>query len=102
MGITYYMHLNKNHRVYLKRAFVSHIILSGSHIEFSSDNRQDFSSSSHLLFGVGYNYRSLGLEFRYYTSQNITQNILNQGSYLTELSLKISYSFQLFGDKRIR
>lgn len=102
VGFAYYVHLNQDHRLYLKGAFVPHFIFSDSYIGFNPDDKKDFSSSSRFLFGVGYNYRRLALEFRYYTPQNITQNIYKRGSDLTQLSLKMSYSFQLFGDKEVR
>ncbi len=102
IGITYYINLNHQHRFYVRGAYVPHFILSDSHIAFKSVHRENFSSSSRMLVGVGYNYRRIAIEFRYYTPQNITQNIYRRGSDLTHLSFKMSYAFQLFGDKGVR
>ncbi|MDD2497916.1 MAG: hypothetical protein PHY90_07295 [Desulfitobacteriaceae bacterium] len=100
VGIKYYVNLDKNNRLFVKAAFVPYAILSESYIAFSESYREKFSSSSHLLFGFGYNYRALEMEFRYYTPTDITQNIYKRGSDLNQVTFKISYAFQLLGGRR--
>lgn len=99
VGINYYMNLDRNNRLFVKAAFVPYIIRSGSHIDFSDSYREEFSASSHTMFGIGYNYRSLGMEFDYYTPTNVTQNIYRRSSNLVRIALKASYAFQLFSDR---
>ncbi len=102
VGIAHYMHLNKNQRFFIRGAYVPHFILSDSYITFNAGHKYQFSPSSRLLIGAGYNYRDLAVEFRYYSPQNITQNIYKRNSDLTQVSLKISYALQLAGEKGVR
>lgn len=99
IGLKYNMNLDKNNRLYVKAAFVPYTIMSDSYISFSDSYSEKFTPSSHMLFGVGYNYRALAMEFRYFTATNITQNIYNRSSDVNQLSFKLSYAFQLFGDR---
>ena len=69
VGINYYMNLDRNNRLFVKAAFVPYIIRSGSHIDFSDSYREEVLRLSHTMFGIGYNYRSLGMEFDYYPDQ---------------------------------
>ena len=98
VGITHYMNINKDHRLFVRSAFVPHIIMKDSYIQFSKTYRSGFSTSSRALFGAGYNYKRLSFEFRYYTNQNITMNIFKRSSELTQLSFRLSYN--LFETKR--
>jgi len=102
VGIKYHVNLDKNNRLFVKAAYVPYAILSESYIAFSNSYRENFSSSSHLLFGLGYNYRALEMEFRYYTPTDITQNIYNRGSNLNQTRFRISYAFQLLGGRRFQ
>lgn len=101
-GINYNVNMNQNQRLYVKVAFAPHFILSESYIAFNESNKESFSSSSRFLVGLGYSFQNLGVELRYYTPQNITQNIYKRGSDFTQLSMKLSYSFQLFGERGVR
>ena len=92
IGVNYYLNINQNQRLFLRVAFVPNFILGSSYIAFHSDAHYDFSPASRILFGVGYNYRRLGLEFRYYSTQNITQNIYKRGSAFSQISLRASYT----------
>ncbi len=102
IGLTYYIHLDKNNRLFAKAAYVPYMILSESYIAFSESYRSNFSASSHLFFGLGYNYRNLALECKYYTPTNITQNIYKRGSDLHRIAFTISYAFRLLGDRGVR
>ncbi|NLO71643.1 MAG: hypothetical protein GX102_12025 [Porphyromonadaceae bacterium] len=92
VGITHYMNLDEKNRLFVRAAFVPHIILEGSHIEFSDVYHSEFSTASRLFFGGGYNYDRLAAEFRYYTKQNITMNIFKRSSELTQFSFRLSYT----------
>ena len=102
IGINYYIHLNPNNRIFIRGAFAPHIILSDSYISFTEARKNDFSTSSRLLFGAGYNFRNFGIEFRYYTPVNLTQSFTRRKSDFTQASLRISYAFKLFGEKGVR
>jgi len=92
IGVSYYMNFNKDQRLYLRTAFVPQFIIGDSYIAFHADAHWPLASSSRMLFGVGYNYRRLGVELRYYTRQNVSINIYNGGSDLAQTSLRISYT----------
>ena len=101
-GLIYHLNLDKNNRFFAKAAFVPHIIFSSSYIAFNATEKNKFSSHSPLSFGLGYNHRRLGIEFKYYTPANITQNIYKRGSNLSQLSFNLFYTFQLLGDQWVR
>ncbi len=92
VGITHYMNFDENHRLFVRTAFVPHLILKDSHIEFSEIYHSDFSTASRLFFGGGYNYKRISAEFRYYTKQNITMNIFKRGSELSQISFRLNYT----------
>lgn len=98
VGITYYMNINKNHRLFVRSAFVPHIIMKDSYVKFSETYRSGLSTSSRVLFGAGYNYKRVGMECRYYTNQNLTMNIFKRGSTLSQLSFRVYY--HLFETRR--
>ena len=91
LGITYYLNINSNHRFFVRGAFVPHLILSSSYILFHSPYQYKFAPSSRMMFSVGYNYRRLAMEYRYYTTQDITQNLYKMGSDLSQSSLRLSF-----------
>lgn len=91
-GITHYMNLNRNNRLFVRAAFAPHLILKESYIAFSDTYRSGFSTASRALFGAGYNYNRVSVEFRYYTPQNITMNLYKRSSDLTQISFRLSYN----------
>jgi len=91
VGITHYMNLGGEHRLFIRTAFVPHFILKNSYIAFSDVYHSDFTTSSRFLFGGGYNYKRLGIEFRYYTDQDITMNLYRRNSKLEQMSFRIFY-----------
>jgi len=102
IGLNYYINLDKNNRLFVKAAYVPFIILSDSYIAFSDSHRSDFSASSHLFFGVGYNFHNIAVEFKYYTPTNVTQNIYKRGSDLSQVSFKLSYAFRILGNRGVQ
>lgn len=102
VGLSHNINLNKNQRIFFKAAYVPHFILGTSYITFNASHKEKFSTSSRLLMGVGYNFQNLGIEFRYYTPLNITQNIYKRGSNFSQLSMRVSYSFKLMGKRGVR
>ncbi|HEY3388677.1 MAG TPA: hypothetical protein VGK38_03835 [Prolixibacteraceae bacterium] len=91
VGITYYLNVNQNQRLFLRGAFVPDFILSGSYIAFHSEAHYSFAPASRMLFGIGYNCRQINAEIRYYSGQNITQNTYKRGSDLSQISFRVSY-----------
>ncbi len=102
VGLNYYMHLNQNHKFFFKVAYVPHFIFTSSYITFNAGHKNEFSPSPRLLMGFGYNWQNLGIEFRYYSPQNITQNLFKHNSEFTQISLRISYAFKLIGEQGTR
>ncbi len=92
IGINHYLNLTNKHRLLVKAAFVPHIIFKESFIAFSSVYSSDFSTSSRIFIGAGYNYDRLGVEFRYYSKQNLTMNIFKRSSEFTQLSMRVYYT----------
>ncbi len=92
VGITHYMNIDENHRLFVRSAFVPHVIMKESHIAFSKDYHSGFSTASRLFFGGGYNYKRISAEFRYYTKQNITMNIFKRNSELSQVSFRLNYT----------
>ena len=97
LGITYYMNLNSNNRLFIRGAFVPHLILDGSYIAFNAPAHYNFAPSSRMFIGAGYNFKRLAMEFRYYTTQDITQNTYKRGSNYSQMSFRVS--FVLFKNK---
>lgn len=102
IGLSYGLNFNQKQRLYIKGAFVPHFILADSYIAFNESNKENFSSASRFLVGLGYSFQNVGIEIRYYTPLNITQNILKRGSDFNQLSIRLSYSFQLMGERGVR
>ncbi len=92
IGVNFYMNINQDHRLFVRGAFVPNYIVSSSYIAFDSEMHYGFSPASRTLIGVGYNYRRISAELRYYTSQNISQNLYKRGSALSQVSFRVSYT----------
>lgn len=92
VGITYYLNITEDHRLFVRAAFVPHLILKNSYIAFSNVYHSDFSSATRLFIGAGYNYKRVGAEFRYYSNQNITMNIYKRNSELSQVSMRVFYT----------
>ena len=91
LGITYNLYINQNNRLFLKGAFVPNFISRSSFIAFNADAHYSFAPASRMLLGIGYNYHRLSMEVRYYSIQNITQNIYKRGSDLSQISFRVAY-----------
>lgn len=92
VGANFYINLGPFNRLYLRGGVVPHLILAESSITFHSDLHYSFSPSMRMMYGIGYNFRKLGVEFRYYSGQNITQDIYKRGSELSQVSFRIYYT----------
>lgn len=92
LGINYYMHIGPNHRLFLRGAYVPHYILSSSNITYNSPVSNEFTTSSRMMIGAGYNYRRLSAEIRFYSGLNLTQNLYRRGSDLSQLSFRLTYT----------
>ncbi len=94
LGLNYYIILNENHRLFIRTAIVPNFIVGDSYMSFyNPENRYELTSSLNVFVGGGYCYRRLGIEFRYYSVRNITQNLYLRGSEFSQISLRLKYSF---------
>ncbi len=94
LGINYYMLLNDNHRLFIRTAIVPNFIVGDSYMSFyNPENCYELTSSLNVFVGGGYCYKRLGIEFRYYSVRNITQNLYLRGSEFSQISLRLKYSF---------
>jgi len=93
LGINYYAHLNQDHRLFVKAGFAPHFVLNKSGIQFASDVRYDFASSTRSFAAVGYCYKRWSGEARFYTTQNLTQNLYSRGSDYKQISFRLTYAF---------
>ncbi len=92
VGINHYLNIDSKHKLFVKTAFVPHMIFKESYIAFSDVYKSDFSTSSRIFIGAGYNYDRLGIEFRYYTKQNLTMNIFKRSSEFSHISMRLFYT----------
>jgi len=99
LGITYYMNINSNHRLFVRGAYAPHLILSSSYLLFHSPYQYRFTPSARIFFSAGYSYRRLAIEYRHYMTQDITQNLYQMGSKLTQNSLRVSFVLFRIGKK---
>lgn len=92
VGINHYLNIDSKHKLFVKAAFVPHMIFKESYIAFSDAYKSDLSTSSRIFIGAGYNYDRLGLEFRYYSKQNLTMNIFKRSSEFSHISMRLYYT----------
>ncbi|WP_372772941.1 hypothetical protein [Mangrovibacterium sp.] len=91
-GVNYYMHLNKNNHLYVRLAFAPHVVLSKSSILLNADEGHGFSNVSRSFVGVGYNYKRLSCEARFYSRQDLTSNLHQRGSEYGQISFRLTYA----------
>jgi hypothetical protein len=92
LGINRYVNISEDHRLFLRTALIPQVILSDAYIAFKNDFHYDLTSSYRFFIGGGYNFKRVGIEFRYYSPQNITQNIYKRGSRLSQISFRLFYT----------
>lgn len=92
VGVTYYMNLVKEHRLFIRGGFVPHIIMDGSGLSFNTPVVYDLTAASRMMLGVGYNFNRLNAELRFYSPENITQNLYKRGSEFSQSSFRFSYT----------
>lgn len=92
VGINYYAHLNQQHRIFIKAAVAPHFVLADSGIQFGADVGSECSSSTRSFVALGYSFKRLSCEARFYSTQNLTQNLYNRGSDYKQMSFRVSYA----------
>lgn len=92
LGINYNMYLNDNNRIFVKVAYVPHFILNESSIKFNSEADYEFSEATRTFAAVGYSFKRLSGEVRFYSKHNITQNLYERGTDYSQLSIRLSYA----------
>lgn len=92
IGVCHYMYLNPENRFFVKVAYVPHIILDGSNIKFNSEATYELAAAPRTFAGIGYSYKRLNCEARFYSKQNITQNLYQRGSDYSQFSVRLSYT----------
>ena len=96
IGINYYFHLNKNNHIYARAAAVVNFVLKDSYLSLYEDNnRFELNSPVNIYVGIGYNFKRFGIEYRYYTTQNIT-GLMEKNTHdsdLDHMSLRLFYIF---------
>jgi hypothetical protein len=96
LGINYNLHLDKNNLLYARVAVVPNIILNDSYISFYyPENRQEVNSPVNVYFGAGYSFKRFGIEYRYYTRQNLTGKleVNTHDSDFDHMSLRVFFTF---------
>lgn len=97
-GIRHYLFLNDHSRTFLNAQYVLDIPIKGkqetnlnSGVLYRS---LDLTAKPNFTFGVGYNYlQKYGVEFRYFTKNEITTTYLNIPSEMNTISVILSYTF---------
>lgn len=92
LGINYNMYLNADNRIFVKVAYVPHFILNESSIKFKSEADYKYSEATRTFAAIGYSYKRLSGEVRFYSKHNITQNIYQRGTDYSQLSFRLSYT----------
>ena len=98
MGISLNVPISKNVNVFSKAGFVPQIIMESSYLTLGSEYRYTFESVGSAVFAAGIRVGRFSAEYRYYTNRNITQNLYNRGSSLTQSSILVGVS--LFQTKK--
>ncbi len=93
IGISYYFILNKNHKIFIRPGISPNFNINGSYISFyNPENKEEPTPEMNAFIGGGYGFKRLSLEFRYYSSKNITQNLYQRGSEFSQMSLLLKYT----------
>ena len=99
LGVNLYMNLNGNNRLFIRGAYVLNSIFDQSYVTFKSNYPYKLSMAPRMYLGAGYNYRRMGLELRFYSKHNITQNLYKRNSQLSQISFRLSYVLFQSGKK---
>jgi len=98
LGIRHYFFLNKNSKIFLNAVANVRVIPRKKYtVEFSNKNHYDYASTTFSpAFGIGYAYRKISGEVRYYLTSDITA-ASNINMDFTNTSFILRY--ELFGKK---
>lgn len=96
LGGRKYFYLNKSSKLYLDIAFNLKFSNSSSKITIDRSNDYEINGSFYNYeFGIGYQYKKINFEFRYYTTTNINPNYLSTDLYNYNNS-SITLKYRLF------
>lgn len=90
-GVRYYGHLFPKARIFVEAGLSPHIILDKSELFMGSDYEYSFDSATKGMFGVGLSYGRFAVETRFYTKNNVTQNLNRRGSNLSQWTVSVQY-----------
>ena len=82
-----YIYLNKNNKLFLNIGFNFNILLNSSKIITERNDGTELDKVNlkgtipNLVFGVGYQYKKLNIEYRYYTTTNLNPAARDSDSY---------------------
>lgn len=90
-GVRYYGRLFPKARIFVEAGLSPHIILDKSELVMNSPYEYSFDSATKGMFGVGVSYGRFAVETRFYTKNNVTQNLNRRGSNLSQWTVSVQY-----------
>ena len=94
IGLNYYVVFNSNSRLFFRAAVIPNIVLDDSYITFST-HKEKLDSPVNAYIGIGFNYKRLSIDYRYYTTQNLTVTMPETAndSDFDHMSIRLSFTF---------
>lgn len=94
LGINYYFILKPAHRLFVRAGISPNFYVGDSYMLFyNPNNTYELNNITNLFAGAGYRFKRLSVEYRYYSKQNITQNVYRRGSIHTRMAFLLKFSF---------
>jgi len=96
VGISYHIHLNHSNSLFLRAAIIPNIVLDDSYIAFyTPGNKYDLDGPVNAYVGAGYAFKRFAIEYRYYSTQNLTESMdkNTHDSDFDHMSLRVSFTF---------
>jgi hypothetical protein len=94
LGVNYYFILKKDRKLFLRAGVAPGFYAGDSYMMFyNENNKYELNNVTSFFVGGGYRFKRLSLEYRYYTKQNITQNVYRRSSDFTRMTFMLKFSF---------
>ena len=100
LGISWNVPIFKNCNIFSKVGFVPQIITESSYVTLGAEYHYPFESVGSAVFAAGIRMGRFSAEYRYYSNKNITQNLYNRESRLSQSTILVGVS--LFQTKKNR
>lgn len=94
IGLNYYVVFNSNSRLFFRAAVIPNIVLDDSSITFGN-RHEKLDSPVNAYIGIGFSYKRVSIDYRYYTTQNLTVSIPETAndSDFDHMSIRVAFTF---------